>query len=113
MVIPHVIRDPVVKQTDWSPDHVRGDNVRTMHAAIAPMHLVLSLVLLLVIAAGCNPPGDGSASSSAPTATTLSIRQDTSAGTIAIYRAGEAEPILTQNARPDFRPYLHPLVAPP
>ncbi len=29
-----------------------------------------------------------------------------------MYRENVAEPILTQNARPDFRPYLHPIVAP-
>ena len=42
----------------------------------------------------------------------LQVRQDTEAGTISIYRVGEDEPILTQNARPDFRPYIHPIVAP-
>ncbi|MDZ4701290.1 MAG: PVC-type heme-binding CxxCH protein, partial [Rhodothermales bacterium] len=76
------------------------------------MRLVLPLLLLLAIVSGCTPPADDPAAASAPVATTLTIRQDTVAGTIAIYRAGEAEPILTQNARPDFRPYLHPLVAP-
>lgn len=42
----------------------------------------------------------------------LTIRRDASAGTISIYRSGESDPILTQNARPDFRPYIHPIVAP-
>jgi len=42
----------------------------------------------------------------------LSLRQDSAAHTIAVHRAGTAPPILTQHARPDFRPYLHPLVAP-
>lgn len=31
---------------------------------------------------------------------------------IIIQRGGQAEPIVTQNARPDFRPYLHPIEAP-
>ncbi|MEZ4772007.1 MAG: DUF6807 family protein [Bacteroidia bacterium] len=44
--------------------------------------------------------------------TSLYIQQDTAAGTISILRAGETVPILTQNAKPDFRPYLHPIVAP-
>ena len=30
----------------------------------------------------------------------LSIRQDQQSGTISVFRAGGAEPILTQNARP-------------
>ncbi|MGI9234077.1 MAG: PVC-type heme-binding CxxCH protein [Woeseiaceae bacterium] len=42
----------------------------------------------------------------------LVVLQDTDAGTISVLRAGESEPILTQNARQDFRPYLHPIVAP-
>ena len=42
----------------------------------------------------------------------LQLRQDDSAGTIAVYRTGEDEPILTQNAREDYRPYIHPIVAP-
>jgi len=43
---------------------------------------------------------------------TLTLRQDEAASTISVYRENVAEPILTQNARPDFRPYIHPIVAP-
>ena len=43
---------------------------------------------------------------------TLVARQDEQAGTIAIFRAGESKPVVTHNARPDFRPYMHPIVAP-
>ena len=45
-------------------------------------------------------------------AVTLTLRQDEATNTISVYRDNVAEPILTQNARPDFRPYLHPIVAP-
>ncbi|WP_247236874.1 PVC-type heme-binding CxxCH protein [Telluribacter sp. SYSU D00476] len=38
--------------------------------------------------------------------------QDQAQETIRIYRGNETEPILTQNAKAGFRPYLHPLVAP-
>ena len=31
------------------------------------------------------------------------------AGTIKIYRKGIAEPLIAQNARADFRPYIHPI----
>ncbi len=41
----------------------------------------------------------------------LTIRQDTRAGTISVFRAG-SQPVLTQNARADMRPYLHPIAAP-
>ena len=44
--------------------------------------------------------------------TTLTIRQNETAGTIEVFRKGETQPILTQVAKADFRPYLHPLVAP-
>jgi putative membrane-bound dehydrogenase-like protein len=42
----------------------------------------------------------------------LEVRSDATAGTIEVYRVGESEPIVTQNAREDFRPYIHPIVAP-
>ena len=37
------------------------------------------------------------------------VKEDTS---VSAFRAGEEKPLLTQHAQPDFRPYLHPLVAP-
>lgn len=42
----------------------------------------------------------------------LVVEHDQAAGTVTVSRAGQKSPILTQNARPDFRPYLHPIVAP-
>ncbi|MFM9091753.1 MAG: DUF6807 family protein, partial [Verrucomicrobiota bacterium] len=42
----------------------------------------------------------------------LTLRHDAAQHTMAVLRDGTAEPLLTQHARPDFRPYLHPLVAP-
>jgi hypothetical protein len=45
-------------------------------------------------------------------ANVLRIRPDEAAGTIQVYREGGKEPILTQVAPPDNRPYLHPIVAP-
>lgn len=44
--------------------------------------------------------------------TSLRLVEDTSAGTISVVREGQATPVLTQTARPDHRPYLHPIVAP-
>lgn len=43
---------------------------------------------------------------------TLKAVKDDGKGTISIFREGQPEPILVQNALPDFRPFLHPLVAP-
>jgi len=38
--------------------------------------------------------------------------QPAEGGGYAFYRQGEAAPILVQNVRPDFRPYIHPILAP-
>jgi lysophospholipase L1-like esterase len=43
---------------------------------------------------------------------TLTLRQDEATHTISVYRENVAEPIVTQNAKPDMRPYLHPMVSP-
>ena len=42
----------------------------------------------------------------------LRLGRDEKAGTISVYRANLANPILTQSARPGQRPFLHPIVAP-
>lgn len=42
----------------------------------------------------------------------LRIEHDQQAGTISVFRAGGKAPILTQNARQDARPYIHPIVTP-
>ncbi|MDG2383473.1 MAG: PmoA family protein [Pirellulaceae bacterium] len=42
----------------------------------------------------------------------LYVRHDTARDTISVFQVGFNEPILTQNVRPDFRPYIHPIVAP-
>ena len=43
---------------------------------------------------------------------TLSIRKDDAAGTFAIFREGVETPLVTQVAKPDHRPYLHPITGP-
>jgi len=40
----------------------------------------------------------------------LEVRQENDA--VKVFRTGEDTPILTQHARPDFRPYIHPITAP-
>lgn len=42
----------------------------------------------------------------------LIVRQDMRAGTISVFRSGGRQPILTQNAKADSRPNIHPIVAP-
>ena len=45
-------------------------------------------------------------------AQSLTIKQDQKSGTITVHREGVERPLITQNAREDFRPYLHPILAP-
>ncbi len=75
-----------------------------------------SIILLpvIILLFGCSPRSseDHNLQASDTSATRLTIRQDENAGTIAVFRGHEEEPILTQNAREDFRPYLHPIKAP-
>lgn len=68
-------------------------------------------IFLLVLVEGCvsqksknqelaaNPPS-------------FRIEPDAKGDALLVFRAGSPEPILTQQAGPDFRPYLHPIVAP-
>lgn len=42
----------------------------------------------------------------------LRIEQDLQAGLISVYRVGGDQAVLVQHAKPDFRPYIHPIVAP-
>lgn len=45
-------------------------------------------------------------------ATPLIAVHDSLDHTISIFRSGEDKALVTQHARPDFRPYLHPIIAP-
>ncbi|GAB3252009.1 hypothetical protein GCM10027347_10790 [Larkinella harenae] len=42
----------------------------------------------------------------------LQLRHDPKTGTLSVFRVGGKTPILVQNAKPDFRPYIHPITAP-
>ena len=76
--------------------------------------VLVSTVVLAALGAGCTQsPGAGEAEARV-SGTTVPLRaiQNESNGSIAIYREGEDEPIITQNAAPGHRPFLHPIVAP-
>ena len=45
-------------------------------------------------------------------ATQLYVKQDRSTESIFVFRDGNKTPILTQNTQTDFRPYIHPIIAP-
>ena len=75
-------------------------------------HLVL-LYFILFFAINNFVIAQNSKSSSGQSKTTsLTIIQDDKSSTISIFRKNGKSPILTQVARDNFRPYLHPIVAP-
>ena len=42
----------------------------------------------------------------------LHLIHDKGAQTISLYRKGNDTPLIVQNAKKDFRPYIHPIVGP-
>jgi putative membrane-bound dehydrogenase-like protein len=76
-------------------------------------HTLATFIAVTVVAVGCASVGllqrDRQQS---PPQTGLTIRQDEQAGTISVFRGGQPDPLVTQNARADTRPYLHPIAAP-
>ncbi|MBA4058099.1 MAG: hypothetical protein C0490_25500, partial [Marivirga sp.] len=64
----------------------------------------------VAVCIACGPKDQKESANNEPVE--LSITQDEIAGTISIFRKGNQEAIVIQNAKPDFRPYLHPIAAP-
>ena len=42
----------------------------------------------------------------------LRVVHDENTGSLSVFRQGSDKAIVTQNAKPDFRPYIHPIIAP-
>lgn len=68
------------------------------------------LLSALLACFACAPKSSDKAS--VTDTTVLRLELDTAAGSISAFRSNEKSPILTQNAKEDFRPYIHPIVAP-
>ncbi|MCY3662211.1 MAG: PmoA family protein, partial [bacterium] len=85
-----------------------------MRVAAAPASVPIVLLALAALVAGCTQgTGAGEAAAEeAAQAVPLRAVQDEETGSISIYREGEEEPIVTQNAGAEHRPFLHPIVAP-
>ena len=73
------------------------------------MRSAIAFAAILILSFGCNPQRSNEVKDPQ---TLLRAQQDETTGAISVFRAGEQEPILTQNAAPDFRPYLHPIASP-
>ncbi len=79
---------------------------RSLHPSHQSYYFIIGLLLFL---SACHRPENATESSEE---TTLQLQLDLAAGKLFVFRNHESEPILTQNARLDHRPYLHPITAP-
>jgi putative membrane-bound dehydrogenase-like protein len=68
-------------------------------------------IFLFVIGGGCVSQKNKNQDQAAETPV-LRIEQQEKGDALMVFRAGGKEPILTQQAQADFRPYLHPIAAP-
>ncbi len=74
--------------------------------------LLLKSLLLVILFAACNNASSEKNKDVDMSSDELTLVQDDKAGTISVMRGDGKEPILIQNAKDDFRPYIHPIVAP-
>lgn len=89
-------------------------NWLTQNASPVKIFKLKSILLLpslcFILSCGTSPKTSNETATEEPSQ--LLLKQNEAEGTIAVFREGEKEPILTQNAKDDFRPYIHPIVAP-
>ncbi len=75
-----------------------------------PSNSFLRSLMLVLLLSGCNPAKKNEVAST--DFSVLTIVKDDQAHTLSVFRKGESEVLVTQNAKPNFRPYLHPISAP-
>ena len=71
------------------------------------MKSFIIVLIVLIVLSGGNPRGDEQKD-----VPILTVQQDQNAGTIAVFGDNHQVPLLTQNAKPNIRPYIHPILAP-
>ena len=78
------------------------------------MNRTFRLLLIIIVSAqmGCSPEKTGDEELEFSGSLSLRVEHDQEAGAIKVYRPESDEPIVTQNAKADFRPYIHPIAAP-
>lgn len=81
---------------------------------IAVLRLKCIISIILIFFSSCSTPkSDASTDSDESDAETeLLLKENQEASTISVFRENEKEPILVQNAKADFRPFIHPIIAP-
>ncbi|WPP51019.1 PVC-type heme-binding CxxCH protein [Catalinimonas niigatensis] len=78
------------------------------------IRLTTTTLSIFILSLSCSPQQSDTTKQKDTTTKTslLRIEQDENAGTFSVFRKDEKEPLLTQNAKEDFRPYLHPIIPP-
>ncbi|CAN5184157.1 hypothetical protein BH23BAC1_BH23BAC1_45440 [soil metagenome] len=77
------------------------------------MRFFIFYIFIMLISYGCDSLlSRDLGKSSLSNEKALRIIKNESEGTISVFRQNGETPILTQNAKPDIRPYIHPIVAP-
>ena len=77
---------------------------------IASLGIVIIMIIAAVTGLSCGNQKSGEIKSEGPVK--LRIEQDEAAGILTVFRQGGNDPIVTQIAEQDHRPFLHPIVAP-
>jgi len=77
------------------------------------MRIAITIVCCIAVClVGCRVPGVKEEKLVASGPVQLRVEHDEAAGTLSVFRAGSDDPVVTQNAKEDFRPFIHPIVAP-
>lgn len=69
------------------------------------------LLTVVGISYGCSTQRTNN-SSTGHSGSVFTVTQDNTAGSISIYMGSSKAPVMTQMAKPDERPYIHPIIAP-
>ncbi len=70
------------------------------------------IILLILFAVSCKRTTNQTADIVPPQATVFLLEENTTNETISVYRIGEEQAVLVQNAKDNFRPFIHPIIAP-
>lgn len=76
------------------------------------MNRFIILLIITVFFTYCSSTLHAQSLTRSASANILQVKQDKTTGTIDIFRSDGKEPVMTQMAKPDERPYLHPIIAP-
>lgn len=83
-----------------------------MRTLILRLRYITYVVLILFSACATPKSDDSTDPEESDVETELFLTHDQDASTISVFRNNEKDPVLIQNAKADFRPFIHPIAAP-